>query len=923
MMRAWIGLALLSGSWLLGLSYYQPANWPAWGVVVVLGTVLLASRPERLPARRDMGVALAMLLPAVWLMPWPYRAAPLLIVIGLVLQLLRIPPRWPRPVGWGAVKAGMVLSAQALALLAYASRTARSHDLPRPLPQLLGWAASLFGVDAAVHGQTVTMHSHREIFDDAAIHYLAATWDLLVDPGTLCFFTGGLILLAMTAWNRLPEGTRRWSWVRAVRVFALVVIAWLPIRAGLLLALYMHRVLRANPTLRLTAMNQFFSPWVGLVFLLGLVLLVWRLVRLRDDEAEQADRTSGETGPDRAAAAPAGGEAPAAETPEVQGRLARWRAPAALALVACAVAIVSFVVTWDPVGRRKAGRVMFVERHSTWEPSNRPYDKEHFGHDPSYSYTRIYDYLGQYYQMSRLLESDPINCDKLSQCDVLVVKIPTARFLPDEVAAITRFVEGGGSLLLVGDHTNVFKSSTYLNDVARPFGFTFRHDLLFSIGSPYIQKLRQPAVPHPVVQHLPPMHYAVSCSIDPGRSWGRAIAPQTGLWSLPPDYNASNFHPEAEYRPEMGFGAFIQIWATRHGRGRVLAFTDSTLFSNFCTFQSGKAELMPGMIEWLNRTSPLDRAAIRVPLTVFVLALAFVLFVLGAGRALGAGLLTSPARCGVGNPAHSVSRDGQWLVAVAAGVLGVTVGSTAVVGVNRLAMPEPVPQRPMTRVVIDRTVSEAPLSLGSETEGEGRGYGLLEQWISRLGCYTIRESGEGAFSGEMLVVICPTRSVPGEFREGIVEYVARGGKLLVIDSPESFGSTSNSLLWPFGLSVSHATSRSGQLRLSEDWPALPVEATCEILGGEPFMWVDRVPVAARARYEQGSVMAIGFGHVLNDTAMGGHWMLTPDEDLTLILRSDLDPGLLKRYDLLFALLEGLMEGRPVVGPAAGPPVSTE
>lgn len=237
MMRAWIGLALLSGSWLLGLSYYQPANWPAWGVVVVLGTVLLASRPARPPARREMGVALAMLLPAVWLMPWPYRAAPLLIVIGLVLQLLRIAPRWPRSVGWGAVKAGMVLLAQALALLAYASQTARSHDLPRPLAQLLGWAASLFGVDAAVHGQTVTMHSRREIFDDAAIHYLAATWDLLLDPGTLCFFAGGLILLAMMAWNRLAEGTRLRSWVRAARVLALLVVAWLPVRAGLLLAL--------------------------------------------------------------------------------------------------------------------------------------------------------------------------------------------------------------------------------------------------------------------------------------------------------------------------------------------------------------------------------------------------------------------------------------------------------------------------------------------------------------------------------------------------------------------------------------------------------------------------------------------------------------------------------------------------------------
>jgi len=366
----------------------------------------------------------------------------------------------------------------------------------------------------------------------------------------------------------------------------------------------------------------------------------------------------------------------------------------------------------------------------------------------------------------------------------------------------------------------------------------------------------------------------------------------------------------------MRFGAFIQIWATRHGRGRVLAFTDSTVFSNFCTFQPGKAELMLGMIEWLNRTSPLDRAAVRVPLAALGLAGALVLLVAGIGLTREKGTQPFFRNGPKGAPQkNAASPFPSWLALVAAGVLGLAAGSAAVVGANRLAMPKPVPVRPLTRVVVDRTTSEAPLSLGSETQGEGRGFGLLEQWIPRLGCYTIRRSGEEAFSGEMLVVICPTRSVPGEFREGLVDYVARGGKLLMIDSPESFGSTSNTLLWPFGLSVSHAGSRPGQLRLSDTWPALPVEATCEIVGGEPFMWVDRMPVAARARYGQGSVMAVGFGHVLNDTAMGGHWMLTPDEEKSMILRADLDADLRTRYDLLFALVEGLMEDRPVVAPA--------
>ena len=869
MKRAWIGLALLSVSWLLGTGCYHPANWTLWTASVVLGTILLASRPTRLPARGEIAVALVMLLPAAWLAPWPFRAAPLWIALGLGLQLVRLPRRWPQSLGWGAVKAGVVLLGQGLMIEAYATQTARCHDLPGPLVRLLGGVCSLMGIDAAVDGSTIAMHSLREINSRAAIHYMAATWDLLVDPASLAFLVGGLILLAITAWSG-PREQRRWSaWARSAAALAVVTIAWLPLRAGLLTAVYLHRVLKANPNVPLTAMSQFFSTWVSLLLLVGPVLLVWRFVRLKSN--------------DGSAIAPA--EDPNPPPP-------RWSYPAALALVACAVAILSFLSQWEPVGLRKAGRVMFVERHSTWEPTDLPYDKEHFGHDPSYSYNKIYDYCSQFFEMSRLQESDPIDRAKLSECDVLVVKIPTGRFSPGEVGAIEDFVERGGGLLLVGDHTNVFKSSSYLNDISRKFGFTFRHDLLFAIDSPYDQKLNPPIVPHPVVQHLPPMVYAVSCSIDPGASRGRAVVRSPGLWSLPSDYNSENFHPHAEYRPEMRFGSFIQLWSVCHGSGRVLAFTDSTIFSSFCIFQPGKAELMVGMLEWLNHTSTLDRDWLRASvalsgLAVAVAALAFGLMLARAGR--------------VG-----------WLAVIGAAMLGWAIASMGVAAMHRRAMPEPKVLRPsarLTRVVIDRTVSEAPLSLGAFVQGDGVGYGMFEQWIPRLGYYTERLSGREAFSGDALVVFCPTRSVPEQFRDGLVDYVSRGGRVLIIDSPDVSGSTANSLLWPFKMSVNHATDAQGELRLTDDWPkGIELEATCEVFGDEPLAWVGQSAVAARTRYGKGTVTAIGFGSLFNDEGMGMAWAQDPNAEL------------LTRFDVLFALIEAAVEDRPIVAP---PPRESE
>jgi len=816
-----------------------------------------------------MGVALAMMLPAAWFAPWPYRAAPLWIAVGLGLQLVRGPRRWPQSLGWGAVKAGVVLLGQGLVIEAYAVQTARCHDLPGPLARLLGSVASLLGIDAAVDGSTVAMHSLREINSRAAMHYMAATWDLLVDPASLAFLVGGLILLTIVVWSRPGEAARWSAWGRLAGALALVTIAWLPFRAGLLAVIYLHRVARANPNVPLTAMSQFFSTWMSLLLLAVPVLLAWRFVRLRGGDAAAID-----------------------EREDPDARRTQWSYPAALALFACATATVSFLFQWEPVGRRKAGRVMFVERHSTWEPTDLPYDRENFGHDPSYSYNKIYDYCSQYYQMSRLEESDAIDRAKLSECDVLVVKIPTGRFSPGEVRAIAKFVERGGGLLLVGDHTNVFKSGTYLNDISRPFGFTFRHDLLFAIDSPYDQKLTRPIVPHPVVQHLPPMVYAVSCSIDPGASRGRVVVRSPGLWSLPSDYHSENYHPHAEYRPEMRFGSFIQLWSVCHGSGRVLAFTDSTIFSSFCIFQPGKAELMVGMLEWLNHTSTLDRGWPRAWVTLAGMVVALASLVLGLMRARGGRV--------------------AWLAVLGAAVLGWTVASIGVAAVHRRAMPEPPllgPSARLTQVGIDRTVSEAPLSLGAFVQGDGVGYGMLEQWIPRLGYYTERLSGPEAFSADALVVICPTRSVPEEFREGLVEYVSQGGRVLIVDSPDVPDSTANSLLWPFKMAVDHATYSQGELRLADDWPkGVELEATCEVFGGEPLAWVGQSAVAARTRHGKGSVTAIGFGSYLNDESMGISWAEDPDAEM------------LTRFDVLFALVEAVVEDRPIVAP---PPRETE
>ncbi len=800
MRRAWIGLALLSASWLFGLGYYHDPNGTIWALLVLAGTGLLIGVDLRVPARIESIIAAALLMPALILVPWPWRAAVLLLVTGLLLCAAPIPRRWPGRVGQAALMAGTILVLQAAGMLAYESVTARSHELPPQLAVMLHGVAQTIGIPAALDGSTLALYSIRHT------HRLGATWGLLLDPATFSFLVGGMALICL----RVSRASISRSFARLLGL-AVCVALWLPMRAAILIAVHMHRALRTEYNEPLALMDPFWNPWVLLALLGGPVFLVWRFVHT----LPTAVQTMG--------------------TPR------RSRQIVCVILAFVGALLVTIGLLWTPSGSRKAGRIWVDEHRSNWERTDRPYDPNWYGQESGYNYACIYDYSSRFYDMDRLY--DPIDANTLAECDVLVVKVPTARYTTEEVEHIVRFVENGGGLLLVGEHTNVFNSGTYLNDIASRFGFRFRHDCLFDIDTPFEQLYRPPLVPHPIVQHMPPMDFAVSCSIDPGTSSGQAAIRATGLRSLPADYHASNYYPQVEDRADARYGAFVQLWAMDHGAGRVAAFGDSTIFSNFSTFEPGKAELMLGMLEWLNQKAPSrDSQTILIAMGLLLAAIALIL---------------------------GWRWPGGRLVLLAGILLGVTAAGVAVRAMHRSATPAPTALRPFTHVVIDRTVCDAPLSRSGFISGQADGFGIFERWILRLGYFTSRREGRDAFSGDLLVFLYPRREVDADFRKQLADYVDGGGRVLVIDAPANGRSTANTLLHPFGMRIVNSPLLAGPLETPEGWPAgVTAQNSGQIEGGTPLIRITGRPVAATVGFGTGTVTVVGFGAQFTDLNMG-------------------------------------------------------
>ena len=349
--------------------------------------------------------------------------------------------------------------------------------------------------------------------------------------------------------------------------------------------------------------------------------------------------------------------------------------------------------------------------------------------------------------------------------------------------------------------------------------------------------------------------------------------------------------------PETRFGAFVQAWSTHGGKGRVIAWGDSTIFSNFCLYQPGKAQVLLNLVEWLNHQGGTGR----------VVAVDLV----GAGGGRQRTVAGPQRRSGLAG-----ARGGRGLRLDArldgyGGPFGPGNAAARALEGRRLPL-----------VTIDRTTSQAPLEHGPYNDDpSGAGFGSLEMSLPRLGCQTARAEGENVFRGDAVVMIYPNRPIDEGFRKRLIEYVNGGGRVLVIDAGlGNVASTANQVLRPFGVSLDYTDPWNGDLAkpvpraeagnpgtsLVEEAtipPGIHVDSAWPVLGGTSVIavhgklekadpkaadvYADRT-ICAVARYGTGLVLVASFGNMFNDGNLGKD----PWHDPT--------PAQRAHYDVLFA-----------------------
>lgn len=282
-------------------------------------------------------------------------------------------------------------------------------------------------------------------------------------------------------------------------------------------------------------------------------------------------------------------------------------------LLCVIILILLVVVMWQPAGSRKDGEILINTYHTQWSRTDREYDKSWFGAGAGYNYAEMKRLFEQFYPTREL--KTRITPEDLANTSILVIYDPDRAFTGEEIRAVHEFVKGGGGIFLIGDHTNVFGGTSHMNTICHPFGFIFRDDVLFDLDEDFFQLYDVPCTYSQFLHGIDFFKFRGPASIQPTSLFARTIFRVSHAKSLRAIYSVNNFYPPPHDDPKMRTGEFSVSVMSRYGKGRVLAFADSTIFSNFEIFYPGKYEYLLNSMRWLNYadsplTTPLKRIAL-------------------------------------------------------------------------------------------------------------------------------------------------------------------------------------------------------------------------------------------------------------------------------------------------------------------------
>ncbi len=245
----------------------------------------------------------------------------------------------------------------------------------------------------------------------------------------------------------------------------------------------------------------------------------------------------------------------------------------------------------------------------------------------------IYENVTRYVNLTdyaTIIESDSINKDILNNVDIFVIINLNASFSTSEYDAIWNFVEGGGSLLVLGDHTDICGMMSPLNQLLKPIGISYRFDDALPIDPDFNWIPCYQLMHHPItykIDSLDEIEISVGASLDVNAGSFPVIIGRYGLSDEGDRLNVNRAYlGDYEYNKGEHIGDIILVAGAYYGNGKVLVFGDTSSFQNTAIVNS--LPFLNSVFSWLSsqRTATIEYA--QVGISLVLLLCAFVLYII-------------------------------------------------------------------------------------------------------------------------------------------------------------------------------------------------------------------------------------------------------------------------------------------------------
>mgnify|MGYP001291720438 CR=1 FL=1 len=454
----------------------------------------------------------------------------------------------------------------------------------------------------------------------------------------------------------------------------------------------------------------------------------------------------------------------------------------------CAVFVLLLFIFWLPSGKAKQGRILFEEYYSDWSKSTKPFDQEWYNSASTYNYYTLRTYLSSFYEVT--INESPLDQVVLSNYDVILLKIPTKPYSENVIKQLVTFVNRGGGLWVIGDHTNVFGSTTYLNPLLRYFGIKLNQEAVYhNVHGSFNSIYTGPLIKHPILYHVPLFLYATPTSIQVVNPAIRIVDPGLTSKSYAASYTKENFFPDTKPDLNIIFGLNPSIVAGNYGRGRIAVMGDSTPFSNFFMYLPGKTELALSIINWLNH----ERPPFFLKLLLFLL-LVFLIYQ----------FMRLYKRINLKNRAL------VWPVTF--GIVSLIISVSVINYLNKVSCVLPKEKNPLIKVGFPEKFTSIYLPFREWQTDESKNYSTFYIWGQRVGLCNryYFELDQAISESKALFLLQPKNKFEKNDIAKLDTYLKEGGKVFFFDHGGD-GSSSNQFLKKYGIMLEYNQFGHGQI----------------------------------------------------------------------------------------------------------------